>query len=225
MKIFFFSLILTFTFICQIDAQLRVEPDTIISPIANLDEDVVGHGFFYNDLPQVKTFRWVRKVMQITDGWESAVCDDNQCYLPTVDSIEITLGPLESSVLDVHVYPNEIYEGYAVIEVTVKDVNNPSVSAKAVYIFDSNLTSATVELNSDLYNVFPNPNAGLFSISGEGDDIRKIAIHDYSGRHIKTFDFKQGEWYDFSKAESGTYILRLLDGKNQLRGTKLVNKF
>ena len=49
--------------------------------------------------------KWSRKIENITQGWSSAVCDKNFCYIPTIDTMKLVLAPGEISNMDIHVYP------------------------------------------------------------------------------------------------------------------------
>ena len=76
----------------------------------------------------------------MTPGWTSAVCDTNQCYLVNVATEEFDLPGNESGLIDVHLYPGGIWEGYALIEVVVEDVSDPTASSVGVFVYDSQLT-------------------------------------------------------------------------------------
>jgi hypothetical protein len=81
-------------------------------------------------------------------------------------------------------------------------------------------TTDSISLNSsEILNLYPNPNNGLFSInlfSPFSTDNNKVTIISLSGKTVyddkiaKDVRFKQ---FDLSKSASGTYIFMITDGK------------
>jgi hypothetical protein len=209
----------------QSQAQLSIASDTIETEVIPDVVEAIGHNTFTNQLPQIRTFRWIRTVHQITEGWTSAVCDENACYFEVTDSMDIQLGPGASSLLDVHLYLNGMNEGYSVIEVTVKDINMPTTTKSAVYIFSSDLTSGVEELTLADFKLYPNPTTNSFSINEKIENAAWISIHDPSGRELKKFPVEEGSQYDISNLAAGTYIIRVLDDGFKNLGNKLITKF
>ena len=146
-------------------AQITITPiPVVVEGVAADAFEGIGHSTVKNLAGQLKSFTWERNVLEITDGWESAVCDKNQCYLPHVNSMSFELGPAEEGLLDVHVYPMGV-EGSAVIEVTVTDDNNANQNATGVYYFNTT-PSGTLDVQRDRFRVYPNPSNGIFSLGG-----------------------------------------------------------
>ena len=52
----------------------------------NTANDNVAHSFLTNPASEKKRFVWERNVLNITNGWESAVCDKIRCYFPHVNT-------------------------------------------------------------------------------------------------------------------------------------------
>jgi len=201
--------------------------DTLSTGVAVGSVDVVGYGTVDNTFNQVKTYSWTRNEISITSGWESAVCDKNLCYLPTVATQEFITGPLESDArLDVHVYPNDIDVGNAFIEITITDVNNADNTAVGYYLFDSNIMSTNTQSASQtFFKVYPNPSVGLFTIEG-GAAIEQVNIYNTTGQLLKGFQYNNlvAEWYDIAELPEGTYILQLIGKDDQTLGSKLITK-
>jgi len=200
--------------------------DTLHTGVAVGETDVVGYGTVDNTFNQVKTYSWTRNEISLTSGWESAVCDKNLCYLPTIGTEEFMTGPLESDArLDVHIYPNGIDVGNAFIEITITDVNNANNTAVGYYAFDSNFTTGTQNASQTFFKVYPNPSTGLFTIEGDAE-IEQVNIYSTTGQLLRTFGYNNlaAEWYDIAELPQGTYMLQLLGKDSEILGTKLMTK-
>lgn len=220
-------LIAVFCISLQFSTQAQVtfsEPEVIVSVI-NGDFDVAAHNTVTNSAIQVKTYRWERNVMNISDDWASAVCDKNACYVPDTGSAEFTMGPAESgATMDVHVYPGAApaSDGSATIEVNIIDVNTEQNVGSAIYYFNAS-PSSTVEVSKESVRVYPNPSTGIFSLKG-GESARRIAIFNVTGQRLKLFDVTTKNSYDIRDLPRGTYFVQLLSKDAQVLTTKLIQK-
>jgi len=206
-------------------AQSISTADTLYTGVAGGAVDVVGHGTVDNTFNQVKNYEWTRNEIAITDGWQSAVCDKNLCYIPTVNTQEFTMGPLEAgATLDVHVYPNGTSEGSALIEVVITDAANANNTTVGYYAFDSSITG-TQNPSQALFKVYPNPSSGLFTIEGDAD-IEFVYLYNASGQLLKGFRYGSlsVEWYDIAELPQGTYTLQLIGADYRILGSKLITR-
>jgi len=215
----FFSFTMTYS-----NAQIALAADTLTTQVT-ADFDIVGHNSFTNQLPQLKTFKWTRNVVEITDGWLSAICDENQCYTTGVDSKEIDLGPQATSRLDVHIYPTEPYQGYAFVEMLVEDASNANTNITAYYVFDSELSTSTRDLQPINFKIYPNPTNGLFKIENSDAKVAALKVYNTTGKQLKHFVVGQRQWYDLANLVPGTYLVQLLDGEGITLGSKMITKF
>lgn len=223
-KLLFTGLLLsTFLGISTISAQITLELDTMITQVIESD-DIVAHNSFTNILPQQKTIKWVRSIIDITDGWTIAICDNNSCCIPSVSEEEIDLGPSATSVLDVHLYPNGIYEGYALLEVNLSHANDPNTNVTAVFVYDSELSTSTDNLSSFTFKVYPNPSTGLFTIENQDDVISSVRVNAMSGRQLLHLNMGQRQFMDLGKLPAGMYMMQMLDKNGLVLETKLVSK-
>ncbi len=211
-------------YLFQVNAQVTLDHDTLIVDIPAGLTDVVGHNTVTNTSDELKKFRWVRNQVTLPSEWESAVCDPNFCYLPTTDSIEFDLGPGASGLLDVHLYPDVFWNGYALIEVTIKEVDDPSNAITGVYIFDSEFTS-TNEVNQIQFKVYPNPSSGLFTLEGETEQAAFITVFNTYGQRLIHTPVQGGDWYDISNLSQGNYLVQLSTKDGRPMGTKLIAKY
>ncbi len=199
--------------------------DTLYTGVADGAVDVVGHGTVDNTFNQVKNYEWTRNEIAITDGWQSAVCDKNLCYIPTVSTQDFMMGPLETgATLDVHVYPNGTSEGSALIEIIITDMANANNTTVGYYAFDSSITGTQNPIQS-LFKVYPNPSSGLFTVEGS-NDIEFIYIYNAAGQLLQGFRYGNlsAEWYDIAELPQGTYTLQLIGADNRILGAKLITR-
>ncbi len=223
-NIHLFSFMLLAMFAVQANAQLSFNADTLYSEVADGIPDIVIHNEVTSSANATATFRWVRKEVVIPDGWTSAVCDINLCYLSSVDSIQFDLPPATPGRMDVHLYPTMTWDGNALIEVTVKDVADPSINATAVYVYDSELTS-TREVQQIQFKVFPNPTSGLFAIEGETEKVAFLTVFSTLGQRLIHLPVQGGNWYDVANLSAGTYLVQLSAEDGRPLGSKLISKF
>jgi len=221
-RIYLFSIIGLFSIQFSI-AQISVEADTIFTAIVE-EPDIVAHNTFTNQIPQLKTFKWTREEIDITEGWATTICDKNLCYVPSVKTAEVELGPGASSILDLHLYTNDIYEGYAFIEVKIEDVADSTNFAHAYYLYDSSMPVSVDELSSAQFDIYPNPSKGLFYIEDNHQPISAVSIFDMNGKQLLHLPIGQKKWIELFYLESGNYFMQLISHNQEILGTKMITK-
>ncbi len=223
LKLLFAALLIANVSLSDVNAQILLESDTIFSGITD-DYEEVAHNKFTNALPQLKTYRWVRNEVIMPAPWHTLICDKNNCFSGSVDSMEVELGPSASSLLDVHLRLENVFEGYALVELLIKDINNANNSVTAVYVFDSGMTSGLKEVQKMDFNIYPNPSSGLFTIANSETHVSVLEVYSLAGNQLVEFEVAEGQWYDLANLAKGTYIACLKDAKGLLLGTKLITK-
>lgn len=199
-----------------------INPDpVVVSGLASTEFEGVGYAEITNGFPQAKNLRWQRTNIEITTGWETAICDKNQCYEAVVGNADFTLDPSERGRLDVHARPGGV-EGAAVVEVRVVDLDDASNTAVALYYFNTS-PSSTDEPLAVRAKVYPNPSDGLFTVKGD-KQINEVQIFSLTGRMVRSFRYNDGQWYNITDLPKGTYLIRLMDRGGQQLTTKLMNK-
>lgn len=215
-------LLLTLCLCVALQAQVSINPPVVVkNNILASDADVAAKSMVKNSSMSTKTFKWERRIMQMTEGWFTAVCDKNQCYLPSVSSREFTMGADEEATMDVHVYPSGI-EGSAIIEVTVTEVGDTTNKAIATYYFNQSPSNAQEAVPQQI-RVYPNPSQGLFTVSANNIATR-LEVFNLAGQRVKTFEFSNDNWYDIHELPRGTYFVRLIDRSSRIVVTRLLNK-
>ena len=209
-----FFLIFSISLSAQVTLKLT-EPEGSTTALAS-DDDVVAKGFLKNESEDTITVMWKRNIIELKEGWETAVCDKNLCYVPSygetsaADGTNLVLVPGEESNFDVHVYPDGT-EGFAIVEVTATDINNAENTVTGRYEFNQNSTS-TINFNRTDIRIYPNPTIDFISIS-EADQVKRLIIYNIVGRPVKFFNANFHNRYDVMDLPTGMYLVRLM-GKN-----------
>jgi len=119
--LFFIGLFLCFSAVGQDFTFEYVEGDeNIVFQLSDqAGQDVVIKGLVRNTSTEEITLTWIRSVDHITDSWQTAVCDRNQCYLPWVSTQTVDIPASDSSNMDVHLYPDRIAGDSAIVELAL----------------------------------------------------------------------------------------------------------
>ena len=223
------SLLIIFAFIfvaSYSNAQLSISPDVVTASVVDGDTDVAAYSQVKNESGAKKNYTWVRSIVSITEGWTSAVCDKNLCYLTSTETQNFEMVDGEEGDIIVHVYPPNqganASEGSAVVEVTVTDDSDPDVSVLGVFYFNSD-PSGTTTVEEQRVRVYPNPTNGLFFLKDNGI-AKRVAVYDLAGRQVRLFDASKEEQFDIRDLPKGTYFIQLLSRDDSLITTKILNK-
>jgi|APTNR8051073442_1049403.scaffolds.fasta_scaffold01518_8 elongation factor P hydroxylase len=218
-----FSLVFSVQSFFAQNLEMVINPNPVVETgIEAADFEGVGYANVVHNGTEMIAVRWTRKVISMTEGWQSAICDKNQCYFPSVNSQPFEFLAGEAARLDVHVYPNGI-EGSALIEVTLVNVADTTQSVTGVYYFNQS-PNGTTDVNFEQVKVYPNPTQGLFTIAAPDQQIERVDVFDLAGRTVKQFQYSAGQWYSVSDLPQGAYLLRLLGNNGQTVSTRLMNK-
>jgi len=180
--------------------------------------DVVSKGFLRNDSQDTLTIMWKRTIIELTDGWETAVCDKNLCYIPSFEETSeetgthLVLLPGEESNFDIHVYPDGT-EGAAIVDLTATDVNDPANTVSGRYTFNQATTSTRFVTKSNI-KLYPNPTTQYISLM-DGTDVDKLTVYNIVGRPVKSFQATSSNQYDVSNLPIGIYLVRLMNAYEQ----------
>lgn len=213
-------LFLSFTISAQVTLKITT-PDSSVEVLAT-DDDVTAKGTIKNESADTVTLIWKRDSIKIPEGWETAVCDKNLCYVPAIEEMELVLAGGEESNFDVHVYPNMSSEGSAFVEVSVTDVNNPNNTVTGIYTFISKTTS-TFSIKQPEIKIFPNPTINYISLS-DTKFVERLIIYNIVGRQVKMFDSNFSNYYDVSNLPTGMYLVRLVGENDKILKTVRLSK-
>ncbi len=207
-------------------AQLAITQSLTINPTPVIVNDVTAEtldGVAHSKVTSetAGTFQWERNIIQLTEGWETAVCDKNACYTPGIGARQFEMAAAEEGTMDVHVYPNGV-EGQAIVEITVTDTEDANSSAVGLYYFNTSPNS-TIDVEKVKLRVYPNPSQGLFTLSNNSIADR-VVIYNVAGRPVREFNHNNNKWYDITDLPQGTYFVRILDESKQTLVTRLIQK-
>ena len=211
-------LLLFLIFSISLSAQVTLkltEPEGSTTVLAS-DDDITAKGFIKNESEDTVTVMWKRNIIELKDGWETAVCDKNLCYVPSygetsaADGTNLVLAPGEESNFDVHVYPDGT-EGFATVEVTATDITNAENTVTGRYEFNQTSTSTFNFKKTDI-KIYPNPTVDFISLTDD-NQVERLIIYNIVGRPVKLFDANFNNHYDVMDLPTGMYLVRLM-GKN-----------
>lgn len=96
-------------------------------------------------------------------------------------------------------------------------IDNFSISASAILASD--------DFAKNNFQLYPNPSSSVFYIERPGYDPMRISIYDVTGRLVLSVDNITDKHYplDLSKANSGLYFLKIVEGKKTLATSLLKN--
>ena len=206
-------------------AQITIVPATVVVPEVDPEEfDVVGKSMVKNTSARPSVFIWEREVLNITEGWATAVCDLNACYPPNVNSAEFNLDANEEGILDVHVYPDGI-EGSATIRVKVSDKANPEVNFTATYLFNQTNNVTTVERITNAIRTFPNPTQDWLTIDyTEAPNVHQIELVNMKGQSVLNQVLFGSNQIHISHLPTGSYVARLYNADGKVISANLIAK-
>lgn len=200
---------------------VSIAPNPVMQTVQANQFEGIGYSTITNGAAELKNFRWERRIIEITPGWQIAICDINQCYDPIVGQMEVQMAALATGAMDVHAYPGGL-EGYAIVEVTVTDLSDTTNTVTGRYFFNDN-SSSTAELSAQQLNIYPNPTQGLFTIS-DRQAAAELQVFNIVGKRVRQFNTASTDWYDLRDLPKGTYTVRMLDRSGQVLTTKLLQK-
>lgn len=83
----------------------------------------------------------------------------------------------------------------------------------ATYTFSANCSLSTQKFTAAVVSVYPNPTSDVLTFESTNDiTINKVTIFDTTGRSIKEYN-NIGSSISISDLQTGTYILKLISGK------------
>lgn len=205
-------------------AQITIDPNPVyLDDIDITTFDIVAYGSITNDADVAKTFTWNRTELEITDGWETAICDPNVCYgyESNVPDDYFTLQPGESDTWDFHLYPFNT-EGAAIVRVIVSEVGNFSNNQTAMYYF--NQFVGVAEVLDEAIKIFPNPATDVIRIEN-GYEVQQLEMFDLTGKKVMETTVNNSNTIAVNHLPAGTYIARLFDNSGaQVSSNVLIKK-
>lgn len=201
--------------------QTTIEPNPSSSTVDADELDVVAHSTVKNTGDKEESYVWTRTIVEITEGWETAVCDKNLCYIPSVETEMFTLGAGEEDILDVHIYPSGI-EGQARVELSLVKESSGEELAKGIYLFNMDATGTLDVERTDLL-LYPNPTMESFQLRST-TDIARLEVYNAIGKKIKDFSYYRGASYSIADYPRGFYFVKVISPKQETISVKRLQK-
>lgn len=189
---------------------------------ATQPDDVVASAHITNNTSDSLFLRWERVVNDKPDSWNTAVCDVNLCYFPSVSTKDFVLPPnFEDGEMLVHAYPglepggieeNGAVPGEATVLIRISNLNDPADTLIATYNFTvtgSPIVSIS-EVELEALKIYPNPASDYFRLT-ETQEIQQLIVYNVLGRQVKIFDVSSDQNYDISNLPNGVYLVGMID--------------
>lgn len=222
-----FSSIILFAFL--IVGQSVIAQDFHIAPDAVYVDDVTSEEFdraanssIYNNTNSSLNLTWTRTIIEMTEGWTSAVCDNITCYGSNVNTSDFVVAGDTLGNIDVHVYPYGVESGAAIVKVVVHQTDAPSNSTSAMYYF--NQAVGVTEKFTEAIKIYPNPTQDYISIDNTENLAVKADVYSVTGKLVLSSTLAGSERIYVQQLPAGNYILKLLDANSRVVSTNLLVK-
>lgn len=210
MKNLFLTFLLFFGIIAIAEAQsafrLTPQPASAWAPVEEGDVPVDAH--ITNLTNNTLNMGWERRIIEITSGCETAVCDPNVCWSRSLDAMTFMMDPNTTGAMLVHFYNN----GAAcagIVHVKLTNLGNPADSLIGVYLF--NQSSSVKDLPAANVKLFPNPVTDFFSLQN-AEHVAAIRVFALDGRIMARFDARNSNnSYPVQNLPVGNYVISLED--------------
>jgi len=208
------NLLLTFLLFIGISALVEAQSAFSLYPVpasatgAVQEGDVPVDAHITNLTNSTLNIKWVRRVIEITPGCETAVCDPNVCWARFVDSLDFGMDPNTSGAMLVHYYNNGA-PCAGIVHVKLTNMGNPSDTLVGVYLF--NQSSSVKDLPAANVKLYPNPVTDFFSLEN-GENVAAIRVFALDGRIMTRFDARSSNnVYSLQNLPVGNYVISLED--------------
>ena len=236
---------MTFCFFsyAQVDFIIEPNPNTVVKTDADLTDnwlDIIAHSILINNSNQDVSIKWEKVPINCEQAHEVAVCDNNQCYSTDVTSninpmgpgpnVPVLLGPGDTSIIDVHMYPRT-KEGCCEVQVHVSlELLPGNILATGQFYFDINsdvscgFPVSVIEINPAPFSIAPNPVQDVFSISGIDAEVAQVNVFNTLGSVVLSMQANDTETYNVSALPAGMYVVGLHDAEGTMVGRQKLVK-
>ena len=213
MKKLLFTFFYALAFLSFASAQVRYtltpNPASGTGTIDQADAEVDAE--IHNLTGQTLQLHWVRNVISLTPGCETAVCDAVTCYSRTTSSHNFNLYGDTTRPFIVHFYNNGA-PCAGIVHVKVTNNNDPADSVNVVFLFNQN--SAVKDLPTPNVKLYPNPVTEYFSLE-HAENVAVIRVFTIEGREVIRYNVTERNYYSLQGQAAGNYIIALEDKNGQ----------
>ncbi len=169
-----------------------------------------------------RAFVWERTNISLPTGWESAVCDNNLCYLPIVNTQEFNMIGGDTTDIILHIYPGgtpgnttNATPGMAEVHIKVFERDNPSNEENIIFFVTLDATTGTTQVEAQRLKVYPNPTKDVFRIT-ENTLVKRVKVLNIIGKTALDRTIQNGEQLSVAHLRAGMYLVQMLDGENEV---------
>jgi len=169
-----------------------------------------------------RAFGWERTNISLPSGWASAVCDNNLCYLPTVNTEEFNMTGGDTTDLILHIYPGgtpgnitNVTPGTAEVHVKVYEKDNPTNEENIIFFVTLDATTGTTQVEAQRLKVYPNPTKDVFRIT-ENTLVKRVKVLNVVGKSALDRTIQNGEQLSVAHLRAGMYLVQMFDDKNEV---------
>ena len=169
---------------------------------------------------------WTRTETVLPEGWESAICDNVRCWLPSVSSKPFSINSKDTFSFIIHLYPNRVPGDSAVIDLVVANDEDPNDITTLSVTFKNGPITSNDEVNlavSDI-QLYPNPASSFTILKDDTGLVERSELYSVTGARLDERAVKNNDQINTSSLNPGNYILRLYDKNGRLLTSKRLQK-
>lgn len=174
-----------------------------------------------NNGSMMTTYTWKSKILNMTPGWTSAVCDKNLCYDTNIRTADFNLNPGDSGLMSVYMYPDSI-GGSGAVEVTISTLADTNTIIDTFYFNGWTLGIREIEPSVSI-DIYPNPTVDEINIISKSEAELQFVLYDVSGRAVNSFTHKNKSTLNVEALNPGIYFLQCIE-KSGATITKRIEK-
>lgn len=176
--------------------------------------DYYCHNRIINKVQEIQEIMWSKVDVSIPLGWQSYVCDNNNCYTPKIvdcpDKLPNVLLVDSTVNMDVHFETGGI-QGGAHVVLWVFEKGDTTNRLKIDYLF--NMVLSNHETKTISLKMYPNPTASVFSIA-TNTILTQVELYDILGQKVASYP--TFESYDISHLKDGIYSVKIIGLNKQV---------
>jgi hypothetical protein len=179
---------------------LEIEISTAFAQIKNRSSD--------------STFiKWVRKVIYVSPGVVTAVCDPYRCWYTNTQTNSFGLAGDSIGKLYVSFLHPDNQASSGIVHLNLTNLNNAADTLTAIYT--SSTLSGTIELPAANVQLFPNPTTDFFTLT-HAEEVASMRLFTLDGREVTRFEHSSDNTYSIANQPVGNYVLSFEDKSGQL---------
>ncbi|HQX44958.1 MAG: T9SS type A sorting domain-containing protein [Saprospiraceae bacterium] len=187
--------------------------------------DQICHNRLFNRTRKTLNILWEREDLLVPAGWETYVCDNEQCYSSFVTKCpEDNYNKLlvdSNIILDVHIADGGM-QGEAHVVLWVFEKEDTTKKLKIDYLFNKTLSTKGV-VSNQVIKMYPNPAYNSFTIDFN-TGLSRVELYTILGKKVTSYSAQHFKSYDISFLEDGMYMVKLIGSNNQTIKTLRLQK-